>query len=91
MLLFSMSEADVEVAVEAHSSRLYDICFGTDSPDPCCELCRHYYGGTCDIAEHPFSAEEIEAMTNEEYLELVEKDPDDCCDDFTIKEDEDWR
>lgn len=46
----------------------------------CCENCNNYFHGTCDIAERPFTAEQIEEMSDEEYAGLVERDPDDYCD-----------
>lgn len=54
----------------------------------CCENCCNYFNGTCDIAERPFTAEQIEAMSDEEYAGLVERDPDDYCDKWDSKDSE---
>lgn len=54
--------------------------------DECCKNCDHYFHGSCTIAERDYSAEEIEAMSDEEYSALTEKDPDDFCDSWEHEE-----
>ena len=56
-------------------------------PPRSCENCRFYFNGTCDLADGDLSAEEIEAMPAEEYTALVERKPDDCCEEHEFWED----
>lgn len=70
MLLFDMSEADLERGYEQYSNRLYNRYYGLDKPERCCENCKEYYGGFCFLKDEAGE----------------EKDPDDCCDMHGYKE-----
>lgn len=63
-----------------------------DSIDPAeppreCENCEYWFNGSCTMAEADYSAEEIEAMSDDEYTQLVSRDPDDCCEEHRFRED----
>lgn len=55
-------------------------------PERECQNCHYYFHGTCDIADRGLTAEDIEALTDDEYTELVERDPDDSCIDHEFRE-----
>lgn len=65
--LFSMSEAELDSAVQAHYNNMYDDYYHTNAPDPCCEFCRYHYGGECFLHEDddgcPF------AMDDDDYCD----------------------
>lgn len=71
-LLFSMSESELDSAVQAHFNNMYDEYYHTNDPEPCCEFCRHHYGGEC------FRKEDEDCP--------VARDDDDYCDDFDWKD-----
>lgn len=56
-----------------------------------CENCMFYEertcGYICGVLEAEFSSEELEAMSNEEYMQKFGKKPDDYCNDHEFWED----
>lgn len=52
----------------------------------CCDNCRYYYHGTCDIADRPYTADEIDSMSDDDYSLLVEREPDDYCEQWEGEE-----
>lgn len=72
------------------TGRMIDEYF--DDVDPAeppreCSNCEYWFNGSCTLAEAEYTAEEIEAMSDEEYTKLVSRDPDDCCEDHKWLED----
>ena len=86
MKLFDMSENDIQRAVDAHNDYLFDLFYEADEPPRSCENCEYYYGGACGIAEAEYSEEELEAMSDDDYKALIERNPDDYCDDHKWEE-----
>lgn len=68
MKLFDMTEADIQRAEDAYTNRLYDIYYGTDAPEPCCENCAYYSGGFCSQAD----GGEDKEVDDDDYCELHE-------------------
>jgi len=56
-------------------------------PPRMCENCEYWFNGSCTLAEAGYTAEEIDAMSDDEYTQLVSRDPDDYCDDHRFMED----
>ena len=82
--LFSMSDAELDAAVEAHYDRMYDDYYHTNEPEPCCDNCRYYSPGVCTRMEDKLTDEDFENETDE--WKACEKDPEDYCDDWEIDE-----
>ena len=68
------------------TGKMIDDYFHDRDLDRCCENCENYFNGTCNLADRGLSAEEIDAMSDDEYTELVERQPDDSCDDHEWRE-----
>ena len=70
-----------------------DYFDGIDPVEPprSCENCTYYEertcGHICGMLEAEHSREELEAMSDEEYMQKFGKDPDDCCEDHEFWED----
>lgn len=62
-----------------------------EEPDRYCENCMYYEektcGMICGVLEAEYSTEELEAMSDKEYMEKFGKEPDDYCDDHEFWED----
>lgn len=62
-----------------------------EEPPRMCENCTFYEertcGHICSILEAEYSAEDLEAMSDEEYMEKFGKEPDDFCEDHEFWED----
>ena len=56
-----------------------------------CATCTYFEertcGQICSLAEGEYSAEELEAMTDDEYMTNFGKKPDDCCNEYIRWED----
>ena len=71
--LFTMSDAELDRAVEAHYDRMYRQYYHLDDPEPCCGLCRYYDGSLyCKGKEET----EKEADDCCDDFQVDEKDPD---------------
>lgn len=62
-----------------------------EEPPRMCENCTFYEertcGYICSILEAEYSADDLEAMSDEEYMEKFGKEPDDVCEDHEFWED----
>lgn len=60
-------------------------------PPRSCENCMYYeetrFGHICGVLEAEYSGEELEAMTDDEYIRKLGKKPDDYCHDHEFWED----
>jgi len=79
MDLFSMSSGDIDREVEKYNDRLLDRYLDDFAE---CQYCQYYNYGICQLVEDSVSDEEYEQMTKDEYISLVSRDPDDCCDGY---------
>ena len=64
---------------------MLDSYFGEDDPEEpprCCDNCEYFFNGSCTVAEADLTQEQIDAMSDEEYTELVSREPDDYCDEW---------
>lgn len=71
---------------------MVDNYFGdSEEPPRSCENCMYFEektcGYVCGILEAEMSTEELEAMSDEEYMAKLGKQPDDYCDDHEFWED----
>lgn len=89
MRLFEMTESELDSAIQAHYNNLYDAyCDQQEGePEPCCENCKYYDSGCCELLENEMPEEEITRMIEEGDYSAIEKDADDCCDDFDFERD----
>ena len=62
-----------------------------DEPPRSCENCMYYEemtcGYICGVLEAEYTTEELESMSDEEYMAKFGKDPDDYCNDHEFWED----
>ena len=70
---------------------MIDQYFGDGEPDRYCENCMYYEertcGYICGVMEAEYTAEELEAMSDEEYMAKFGKEPDDYCNEHEFWED----
>lgn len=85
-LLFEMSDAELDRIAESHYDRMYRDYYHLDEPEPCCKLCSHYDGTNCEKLLDAMTEEEYDAMEESNDWSEVERDDDDYCDDFEMKE-----
>lgn len=90
MLLFNMSDAQLDAAVQAHYDRMYDDYYHVNDPEPCCDNCDFYSDGICQKLENALTEEEAAEMDETEDYSAIEKDKDDYCDKWEPKQQDEW-
>ena len=76
MLLFEMTEDELEEALQEHYNRMYEEYYHLNEPEPCCKNCQHFapaWNG------HPSQCECDDKYSDEDE-EYDKADEDDYCD-----------
>ena len=88
MRLFDMTESQLDAAVQAHYDQMYrDFYESGPDVDPCCGNCDHWGGPECRLLEERMTDEEAEQARETGDWSAIDRDEDDYCDDWTLKED----
>ena len=73
------------------TGKMIDDLFDAVEPPETCEYCMFYEertcGYICSVLEAEYTAEQLEVMSDTEYMQKFGKKPDDCCKDFKRWED----
>lgn len=79
----SLTNEQVDAAVERYTDRLLDLHLGT-GPEPCCKICRFRDGEWCALVEY------IDMDLEEGDDGYRKIDPDDWCDHFELYDIPEW-
>lgn len=73
-MLFDMSDAELNRAVERHYDQMFSQYYHEDEPEPCCKNCRYHNGSDCCISDYIDGEEDYMTVDDDDYCDRYKAD-----------------